>query len=296
MMKLRIIPLIVVPCLLLFSGCSNNDPIEPEIKPSSTPAPVSLPEPEPECVHFWSSPDCSAPSFCLDCGVTGEILMDHVWIAANYQEAAKCKFCGETDGFPLEPNFISYGYRINTTSGRPYPYKTITNLDASINTTGTATLLYIDVFESDDSYIAMTGYEYIRARLMIIFDDDNAAKSGYKYIMGQIDFFGMDSEEIPVAFDDLPDSEIQGFKIAGSLLNYYGVDYEYFIKYELVQNEWIGKIAYIVRDFIYLVPAGYDGIVVYLSNAANWTDDESKTVSDIFDDDSLFFRLALQTN
>ena len=292
--------------LFLLSGCSNSEPVEPVIEtpkiisPSSEPAPEPTPDQEEfvelECNHFWSEADCFNPPVCIYCDETGGFPNEHEWTAANYQQASACVNCGEIDGTVLTPNFLNLGYRINTTAGRPYAYKTITNLDETITTTGSAVLLYIDIFESDTDYDAKPGYEYIRARVMITFDDENAETNGYQYMTGQLDFYGMDPDEFPVSYDDLKDSDITGFKTADRMLNYYGEDHKYYLKYELVQNEWIGNIAYLVREYMYLIPAGYDGIVIYLSNAGIWTQDENRTIRDNFDKDTLFFRLFSQTS
>ena len=312
-MKNRIKLLFLFPLLLLLCGCSNSEPVEPsppviETPEIITPPPEQPPEPPPEpapfpeefveleCNHFWSEADCVSPPRCLYCGEKGGSPNEHEWTAANYQQASVCINCGEVDGTVLKPNFLKLGYRVNTTAGRPYAYKTITNLDETITTTGLAVLLFIDIFESDADHGAKPGYEYIRARLMITFDDENAETNGYQYMTGQLDFYGMDPDEFPVSYEDLEDSDIDGFKTADRMLNYYGEDYKYYMKYELVQNEWIGNIAYVVREYIYLIPAGYDGIIIYLSNAGIWTEDASRSIRDNFDKDTLFFRLFSQTS
>ena len=301
-MENRVMLLLLFPLLLILPGCSSDEPVEPVIETPKIATP--LPEPTPvqeeivelECIHFWTEPDCINPPVCHYCGETGGSPKEHELSDANYQQPPSCVNCGEIDGIVLTPNFLKLGYRINTTAGRPYAYKTITNLDETLTTTGTAVLLYIDIFESETDYAAKPGYEYIRARLMITFDDENAETKGYQYMTGQLDFYGMDPDEFPVSYDDLKDSETEGFKTAGRMLNYYGEDYEYYMKYELIQNEWIGGIAYVVREYIYLIPAGYDGMIIYLSNAGIWTDDQSRSIRDNFDKDTLFFRLFSQTS
>jgi hypothetical protein len=113
---------------------------------------------------------------------------------------------------------------------------------------------------------------------------------------GQVDFYSFDPDETPVSHNNLADSEIEGFKIANRMLNFYGENYEYYVKYDVVQNEWVGTIAYVVRDFIFLLPSGYDGIIVYFSNAGIWTDTDNRTMSDNFDNNTLFFRVATRTH
>jgi len=185
--------------------------------------------------------------------------------------------------------------RINTTAGRPFDYKTITSLEPSLSTVGTATLLYIDIFESDRNFPAKAGYEYIVTRIMITFEDENSIEHGFQYLTGQLDFFGYDPNEDAVAYDELEDSSISGFKVVNRRLDFFGESYEYYMKHEQKQNEWVGDISYIVLEYAFLVPAGYDGIVIYVSNAANWADNSNRVISDNFDRDTLFFRLRRQS-
>ena len=282
--------------LLLFSGCTSEAP--EELTPS--PSPTVRPQPETvteiECIHFWKSPDCFEAYICYDCDERKGEPLEHIWTEANFQEPSICELCGETDGTPVEPGFIRHGLRINTTAGRPYVYKTITNQDPDKTTLGEATLLYIDIFESDTDYPEKSGYEYILAHLMITFGDENARESGFRYMTGQLDYFDFDPNESAVAHDDLPDSDVPDFKIANRKINFFDVDYEYFIKYTQVENVWVGDTSYIVLEYTFLVPVGYDGMVVYLSNAANFTEADNRVLSDNFDNDTLFFRLRVQTS
>ena len=295
-MKTRIISVALIILLLFLTGCSNDDNNEPT--PEPRPVFTPLPEPTPVfvCSHFWKSPDCQNPYICYDCDETKGEPVEHVWSAANFQEASFCLECGEINGEPLEPGFTTHGLRVNTTSGRPFLYKTITRNDSDMQTVGVATLLYIDFFDSDTDYPSKAGYEYIVTRIMITFEDENAQANGYRYMTGQTDFFIYDPDEPAVAYDDFPESNISGFRIVNRKLDYYGELYEYYMKHSQVQNEWVGGISYVVLEYTFLIPAGYDGIVVYITNAANWADTTGRVLSDNFDDDTLFFRLRLQSN
>jgi hypothetical protein len=289
--------LVFIFCILSFlSGCSEPDVIEPvrTFSPVTTPPPPRE-EPEPECNHFWKDPDCQTPSTCFDCDEVQGSTLEHVWTVENYQEASQCVMCGETNGEPLEPLFSRHGLRVNTTAGRAFKYMTITNPEPEEPTVGIASLLYIDFFESDTDYPAKDGYEYIVARFMITFEEDNAREHGFQFMTGQLDFFGFDPNEAAIGHEDLRDSDIDGFKVASRTLNYFGEDFEYFIRYRLILSELVGDIWYVVFEYAFLVPAGYDGIIVYISNAKNWSESTSRVISDNFDYDTLFFRLRRQT-
>jgi len=293
----RVLVLTLILLLLLSYGCDSADiSEEPTPRPAVTATPPVLIEDEPECSHFWKKPDCFNPFICYDCDEEEGVPLEHVWLPANFQTGPVCELCGEIGGEPTQPNFLRYGYRINTTSGRRYDYKTITSENPDLTTIGTAILLYIDIFESYEDYPAKVGYEYIVPRIMIIFDDENARDHGFTYITGHLDYFGFDPEENAIAHVDLQDSDIKGFKTGNRMLNFFGEDYEYYLRHTQHQNEWVGDTSYIVLEYAFLVPAGYDGMVIYISNAANWSDSTSRVLSDNFDDDTLFFRLRTQSN
>jgi hypothetical protein len=128
------------------------------------------------------------------------------------------------------------------------------------------------------------------------FDDNNAQLNAFKYMTGQLDFFSFDPDEVAILYEDLSDSDIPDFKIASRKLNYFGEDYEYYMKYTRLQEVWVNTMCYVNVEYTFLVPAGYDGIVVYISNAANWSEETNRVISDNFDNDTLFFRLRTQTN
>ena len=296
-MKKLVTSVVFITLSFIISGCSAHEPDDP----APAPSPALRPDPEyiseyEECIHFWKSPDCFDPYICYDCGETRGEPLEHIWTTANFQEPSMCEICGEINGDPVEPEFLRHGFRINTTAGRPYEYETLTNQDPDLTTTGEATLLYIDIFESDTDYPDKLGYEYITARFMITFDDENARSNGFQYMTGQLDYFSFDPDESAVAHDDLRNSDIPGFKIANRKLNFFGEDYEYFTRYTQIEHEWVGDTSFVILEHTFLVPAGYDGIVVYISNAANFSDSGNRVLSDNFDDYTLFFRLRAQTS
>ena len=283
--------------LFLFAcrSAETDDPLPPPEPPREV-RPVTEYEPIVECEHFWKDHDCHNPYICFDCDEETGQPLEHIWSEPNFQEPAICLLCGDTAGEPALPNFIQNGLRVNTTAGRPFEYKTITNRDPDKVTIGQATLLFTDIFQSNADFPEKEGYEYIFTRLMITFDDENASSDGFQYLTGHLDFFGFDPDEPLAAHDTLPDSDVEGFKIVNRKLNFFGEDFEYYVMHNQVQNIWVDNISYLVLEYAFLVPAGYDGIVIYLSNASNWSETDNKVISDNFDDNTLFFRLRTQTN
>jgi len=295
-MRIGFLLILLIISLLFASGCSetDNSKPEPEQRPAATPS--RTPIPEPECTHFWKSPDCHNPFLCYDCDETRGTPREHFWSFANFQEASFCLNCGEINGEPLEPGFTGHGFRINTTAGRAYNYKTITNPSPVMETVGLATLMYIDIFESDVDHPEKRGYEYIVARFLITFNDEEAGTTGFRYMSGHLDYFVFDPNESALAHDELVESDIPGFRTANRKLNFFGKEYDYFIKYSQIQSELIGNTWYVIFEYSFLAPAGYDGIVVYISNAATWSNASNRVLADNFDRDTLFFRLRTQTS
>ena len=288
--------ILLVITLLLFVGCSEEPDIE-DLEP--TPSPARTPRPElgtPDvtelpCNHFWRIPDCHTPRYCLDCGEVSEGPTPHEPTEANFQDRAYCIICGDVLGDVLEPNFLALGFTINTTLGRSYDFQTVTFLDLEVETVGTASLLFVNVFEYEADFPRIAGYEYIRARLMMTFDDESAAELGYRYIIGHVDFYNMSLDDPALPTELLSESGIPGFMISNRTLNFHGVEREYFVRHDEISTTWDNGVAVAVREYTFLVPAGYDGIVLFLSSAATWVDGD-RVIGDNINEGTLFFRLV----
>lgn len=285
--------------LLIFgiTGCSSGDDAEDDtlihLPPVTTPRPTPTPTPTPipECRHFWRAANCHTPEYCLDCGETRGAPLEHIFGPANFQLAAQCELCGDFYGQPLTPNFITYGFEINTIPGRPFEYTTGTRLSDELTTTGTVTLMDVDIFASREGFPPRAGREYILARFLLTFDDENAISHGFAYLSGQFDYYTVDTNETAIMFDNLRDSDIPGFKIANTQINFYGEYFDYHFRYESISVDWIESVAHVVFEYVFLVPIGFDGIIVYLSSTENWSATAGRVLSDNFDENTLFFRL-----
>ena len=288
--------LLLVTILFLTVWCSE----EPDIEVAEpTPAPIRTPRPEPEvtdtappeCNHFWRLPDCHTPRYCLDCGEISEGPTPHEPTEANFQDRSYCMLCGDMLGDVLEPNFLSLGLNINTTLGRSFDFQTVTYLDTEVETVGSVTLLFVNIFEYEADLPQIGGYEYIRARFMMTFDDESAAESGFRYIFGHIDFYNMSMNDpsLPIAL--LSESGIPGFMISNRTLNFHGIEREYFVRYDEISTTWENGVAVAIREYTFLVPIGYDGVVIYLSSGANLAAAD-RVMGDNINDNTLFFRLV----
>jgi len=213
----------------------------------------------------------------------------HLWADANYQMPSHCIGCGERHGDPLQPNFELYWYEINTSIGRPYRYVTETQQPGTW-TVGEATLLFVDVFSYGEGYPEVDGYEWIVTHLHITYDDENARRHGYMQVIGTIDYYSVDPTRRITEMSDLPESGIiHGLLTSSTLINYYGTDFEWYIGRHQLQNEWINSRAHVLYEYILLVPQNYDGLILYLADFFNYEPDIN--VGDLFDSDTLFFRL-----
>jgi len=283
-------------------GCAGAPEEElPEVTATPRPTPIITPTPEVpdfdqiECSHFWRLPDCHTPRYCLDCGEISAGPTPHEPAGGNFQQPPVCILCGDIVGEVLPPNFTTLGFQINTTFGRSYDFLTVTSEEPTIATTGTVSLLFVDIFETEEGYPRVPGHQFIRARIMMLFDDESAREHGYMYIIGHVDYYSMNLNDPSLPFDELAESDIEGFRISNRTLNLNGEEREYFIRYEEIMSTWVDGVAHVMREYTFIVPIGYDGMVIYLSNAANWRAGGNRILSDNIDNNTLFFRLVGQT-
>jgi len=288
---------IILAITLIFSTGCSEEPDNETVEPTRTP--MRSPEtdrevsdvPAPPCNHFWRLPDCHTPRYCLDCGEISEGSTPHEPTEANFQDRAYCTLCGDILGDVLEPNFSALGFSINTILGRSFDFQTVTFLDSEVETVGSAVLLFVNVFEYESGFPQVDGYEYVRARLMMTFDDESAAELGYRYILGHVDFYNMNLDDPALPINLLSESGIPGFMISNRTLNFHGVEREYFVKYDEIMTTWEDGSAVAIRELTFLIPTGYNGIILYLSSAANWADDD-RVIGDNINESTLFFRLV----
>lgn len=285
--------------IFLLVGCAGAPDEEipaPTATPTPRPTPTIIPDISDfaplECRHFWRIPDCHTPRYCLDCGEISAGPTPHEPTEANFQQPPICILCGDIVGEVLQPNFTALGFQVNATSGRSYDFLTVTNLEPTIPTMGTVSLLFVDIFEAAEGYPRIRGHEFIRAKIMMIFDDEYAREYGSMYIIGHVDYYSMNLNDPSLPFDLLVESDIEGFRISNRTLNINGEERNYFLKYEEIMNTWVDGVAHVTREYTFLVPTGYDGIIIYLSNAANWTESGNRVISDDIDENTLFFRLV----
>lgn len=230
--------------------------------------------------HSWTDATCSSPKTCSACGATEGNTLEHSLTEANYQSAATCAVCGETVGEPLQAAFEEYGIICNAEENVEYDYISICSSDSSKETVGTVVFSDYNTFTSDESHPAKEGYEWKTVTITQTFSDNNANNYGCVGFAPSFDYYsGVDFETI------------------GNTLTYNGTEYaECEVHWSSLKSKWEGQTYCSITQFDFLVPIGYDGIVIASINWANcadnpWVNDSVPAYIDDIDEDSILFRL-----
>jgi len=300
----------VIAMVLTLTACANGNTATeavPESTGSQTPEPTTEPTPEPE-----------------------EQPHEHVWQEANYQQPKMCIECDETEGEPLSPRFLEYGFTASE-HGVWVPFVTRANrsdtriegqiiggigggfdiADAvSFKDNGEP---YIKSYFSpewrEDSNIRWEGDQWILEtdgfEMPLPIEEDMIFEPGFEWRIISIEaYFNCE-----VAYRD-------GWFFSSRLLDYYSID----LSTDDADNRRMGNdetgvmhtftvyfngndyecksMIYSHSDsesiyfvFSFSVPIGYDGVVLAFANAGNLRDDNS-TLADVIDEDTVFFRIG----
>ena len=246
----------------------------------------------------WTQATCQAARTCTNCGGTDGSPLAHVPTLANFQEPSICITCGDVVEGPLTPGFVRHGYALNAAIGAELPYRTATYANPSLNTVGVAVYDNFRVFKSDGNLTEVAGYEWQTLRLTMTFTDDNAWRNGAWSIYSWFCYYLFDpGNPVSVSYSelhaaDIPGLYFPGLRVANETVNYRGVDYPFYISANWAQSTWAGRTLTQSVDLVFLVPEGYDGIVVSLFNYSNlYSVGAGQAIGDLHDIDSLFFRL-----
>jgi hypothetical protein len=291
-------------------GCGDGEPSIPISTPETSvvePTPESTPEPTPTpCGHNWVEANCKDSKSCLDCGETEGVALGHDWKEANFQERQTCLLCGAVEGSPLISGVSIHGleFRVPFNNVQILPlyveYKTVTS-DGSTTTRGSIALGNYIISNQFNGIEAMDGYEFVTVRFGMHFRDTAAQRDGVIWAFGCFDYYNFDPMKEITLYEDMKDSNIDGFKILRTV-NYFGEEFEIYIHHNTINPGWHrrhdGNNFVIVEENTYLLPVGYDGITIYFFNGkyfyAFLNDEEGLTIGDMLDNDALFFRLNLR--
>lgn len=233
-----------------------------------------------ELGHTWVEATCASPKTCSVCNVTEGVALEHTLTDATYQSASTCTVCGEKVGEPLKAVFEEHEIVCSAEENVEYEYISICSSDPAKETVGTVVFSDYNTFASDESHPAREGYEWKTVVITQTFSDDNANNYGCVGFAPSFDYYlGVDFETI------------------GNTLTYNGVEYsECEVHWSSLKGEWESQTYCSITQFEFLVPVGYDGIVITSINWANcadnpWVNDSVPAHIDDIDEDTILFRL-----
>ena len=236
--------------------------------------------------HTLTEANCSAPKTCSVCGETEGEPLGHTLTEANYQQPATCEVCGETVGEVLTPAFEEHNVKGQFMElGKTYDYVTCCYNDNNYKTTGHATVTDYQTFASDETHEAKDGYEWKTVELQIVFSDENAHNYGYHASRSDEDYYDI------IGHDNSTVSTEDGNNTTFTV-SFNGQDYsECTLSLGSENTGWNEDgTATTTWAFDYLVPVGYDGMVIgVLDESIPWED--GMYIYDVANDDTLFFRL-----
>jgi len=272
---ITLVAILVIAMTLTLTACDDGNAVteatsEPTSIIEATPRPEPTPEPTPEP----EEPSC-----------------EHVWQEANFQQPQMCLECGEIEGEPLTPGFFEYDeFTLNSTQ-TDYEYLTRTEEYEDIIIYGIANAHPLVIIEYDDYREAKEGFEW---RILTV----------------ELYFYGLGVEHFGRVIGFSSNLDFYHFSMDGNVrslignvgnrtINFYGNAYEVTVMTEhtsewtddIIHGEWVLISTF---EFSALVPIGYDGMMVAFFNAARsfGVDLDSLSPSDLFDENTLFFRLG----
>ena len=188
----------------------------------------------------------------------------HKWSEANYQSPSTCSICQETRGTPLEADFDAHEITINLSQDSSLDYHTICNLE-DCETCGKVTVSEKKIIDSDAEHPAKTGYQWQIVTLKAVFDDEASNLYGFNYNYLTANYY--DIEGFEQSYNYVADAT-HSFTV-----NFNGTDYTECQCYvDAHSSEWTKyedryqKTVTVTWNF--LVPTGYDGMVVGFRNSA----------------------------
>lgn len=214
--------------------------------------------------HTWEEATCAAPKTCSVCGETDGEALPHTLTEANFQSPAVCTVCGAEVGERLKASYEEHPFPLME---QGVTYDSLVAGASSNDTEVTAHVTLSDVyrFDSDETYPATEGYEYIHADIDLeVYGDKLIEYNGfyYNYLYG--DYYYDTAEDV----DENGEIARDGFDENGNIdfsVNFNGVDWEDCLAHWEQSNPvWdIGaKTSNMTMTFTIRVPVGYDGAYI----------------------------------
>lgn len=248
----------------------------------------TLTEGEP-LAHNWVEVSCAVPKHCSLCALTEGEALPHTWQEANYQRPQSCTVCAAQEGLPLPADFEVNGLVCNMEADTQYPYRSCTDSNASLPVTGTAMVSDYRIFQSDDTHAAKEGYEWRSVQVTVAFDAENAIDHGMRLNVWIENYYDVDEWKKSICLGDYADMTYS--------VNYLGEEQQVYCVIEnYYWTGWVDDVNTFSQTMYFQVPEGFDGIVIAILDASslpkNASNHKNTPVSEVADENSLFFRLA----
>lgn len=236
--------------------------------------------------HDFKPATCTDAKICLRCKESRGEALGHTLVAANYQDKAYCSVCNTQLSEVLIPDFEEHSMQCNVELDTEYRYDSICSENEELVTVGSVVFTNYRVMESDATHEAREGYEWRCITVKFTFSDNNAINNGCKWRCADADYYD-DSlhQESMYTISTIVDEMTKAFEC-----NYHGTIFDCIRKRVVTKPGWVDTKYCVQYTYAYLVPIGYDGIVVIANNPAiDWPNEAH--IYDISGEDTFMFRL-----
>lgn len=236
--------------------------------------------------HKWVEATCENPKTCSVCGKTEGEALGHKWLenTPNYQQPKTCEVCGATEGEPLEAYCKDWEF---AELDKDYDFSVKWAYPGHDEYAEKVWFSNYKVFDSDETHEAKEGYEYRSVEIWTAGyggnceSGDITGRTYYDELNGKpgFSYYG---EWMPY-----PDIERIIIEDTG-WTNDSKYDYSKWGWTEQGTNTWAERLTW-------LVPKGYDGIIIGFLNLSEYYSDlkENQSVDDRLKEcvDVVWFRL-----
>lgn len=303
--------------ILTYKPAPSPAPAEVRAEASPTPEaePEPTPTPEPVHEHTWQEATCTEPRTCLTCGETEGEPLGHQPTPADYWTPSVCSVCGQELAPPLTPEFELHGLKANVKLGETVDYHTVCGTEApDTPTLGKATVQRYEICPSAEGIESIPGktwnlpekegFEWRLVSWELVFSDENAQQWGMNIKTAFTDYYAI-PEMIPeeraqvdhngakhILTADTVWSDENNWYSETITVTYLGTEYECLHVYDGGFEDWNnGSRKFHYTEAVQL-PAGYDGYISVLYNAAKGeAGTDWRFIYDIADEETLFFRM-----
>ena len=242
--------------------------------------------------HTWVEATCTEPKTCSDCGETEGAPLGHQFSEATYWEAPTCSVCGAVEGEPLKPAFEEQGLMAIDIDDIEEPaFGTNPNHPGSTTISGTSIVIPYELDGTVD-YLHVGMLRTID-QSVISSDETHPAKDGYEWHVVQLEglLYGVyytygSNGSRQLAFPDGLSLQCAGLDYySGELISdggaftvmcdgkeYSECSFTCSIEEAFDVSTYLNTELPLLGDkttftIEYLVPAGYDGVLIGICNS-----------------------------